>query len=476
MSDEIDIARAYQEALDNLYDLIDFERKRMDRYMASKLDATRPQRLLRFLGEPQERFPSIHIAGTKGKGSVAAICAASLRAAGLRVGLYTSPHVREFRERIRILTPEDADGRISKADFVALMQEMEPAIDRFPDLTWFEVVTAVAFLYFARRQVDVAVIEVGLGGRLDATNVIRPLVSVITSLSLDHTDLLGDTLPEIAAEKGGIIKQGVPLVTAPQPPEALQVLAEIAEERSAPMTVVGRDWVYQSEAYEGGEVDGKEEEGGRQHLVVVDAPESDLLSSPTSFPLALKGQHQLENATVALATLDLVRPHFPALTRQAVASAMANVEWIGRLQVVHQEAGTPTLLVDCAHNPDSAAKLRHALIHDYDYERLRLILGAPADKDVAGVMTQLLPLATTAVMTTADHPRAATPAELALLAAELGYEAIACPTVAEALTVAWQLAGPEDLICVTGSIILVGDLLNQWESLQSHLLQNYAYT
>ena len=203
ITDPGQIDAAYESALDYLYGLINFEMRRHDRYMANKLDATRPQRLMAFLGDPQAAFPSIHIAGTKGKGSVAAMCAASLRAAGYKVGLYTSPHVQEFRERIRILTPEDEDGRIPQADFVALMAEMKTAVAAIEEITWFEVVTAVAFLHFARQGVDVAVVEVGLGGRLDATNVLNPLVSVITSLSYDHVDLLGDTLTQIAAEKGG---------------------------------------------------------------------------------------------------------------------------------------------------------------------------------------------------------------------------------------------------------------------------------
>ncbi|VAW31315.1 Dihydrofolate synthase @ Folylpolyglutamate synthase, partial [hydrothermal vent metagenome] len=215
-------ADAYEKALDYLYSFINFERKKQDRYMASKLDHTRPRRLLDALGTPYGRFPAIHIAGTKGKGSVAAICAFTLRAAGYTVGLYTSPHLQEFRERIRILTLDDADGRIPKTAFTQQINKICALEADFPDITWFEILTAIAFLHFADSGVDIAVVEVGLGGRLDATNVLTPLVSVITRLSLDHTTLLGNKLRQIAYEKGGIIKPGIPVISANQEPEAMQ--------------------------------------------------------------------------------------------------------------------------------------------------------------------------------------------------------------------------------------------------------------
>ncbi|RMG93353.1 MAG: bifunctional folylpolyglutamate synthase/dihydrofolate synthase, partial [Chloroflexi bacterium] len=395
------IDAAYEEALNYLYSLINLERNRIDRYTASKLDITRPARLMAFLGHPQKAWPSVHIAGTKGKGSVAAMCAASLRAAGLKVGLYTSPHVREFRERIRVLTPEDPDGRISEADFVELMAEIKTAVSHIPDLTWFEAVTGLAFRHFAREQVDIAVIEVGLGGRLDATNVITPLVSVITSLSLDHTELLGNTLTEIAWEKGGIIKPGIPVVIAPQKPEAIHKLREIAHERNAPLITVGQDWQY----------DTTEQllPDGRQLLTLTHTPPTSLFTPPTTLTLALAGAHQMENGTVALAALEQIRPYFPTLNKTAIQEGLATVSWIGRLQTIHQSPHTPTLLVDCAHNPDAIAKLCHALTHNFRYNNLHLIFGAPTDKDTTHMLEQLLPLTTPIIFTTANHPPSASP-------------------------------------------------------------------
>ena len=466
---------AYEQALDYLYSFINFEHKKQDRYMASKLDHTRPHRLLDALHAPHTRFPAIHIAGTKGKGSTAAICAFTLRAAGYKVGLYTSPHLQDFRERIRILTPDDADGRIAKPQFVHHINQIRSLEADFPDITWFEILTAIAFLHFAESGVDVAVVEVGLGGRLDATNVLTPLVSVITRLSLDHTALLGNTLRQIAYEKGGIIKSGIPVITANQEPEALAKLREIAQERRSPLTIVGQDWQYEAGSATGSSPD-TFMSPDQQTLIIRRNPRSQLVPRNGRFHLPLAGDHQLENATVALATLDHVYPHFPRLSLATLQAGLASVKWPGRLDMIHSgDDATPILLVDCAHNPDSAHKLRDALHHSFRYKNLWLIFGAPADKDVPKILAELLPLAHHTVVTTASHPRSATPEDLAAISAELGFKVTAVPDMATALTSTWQQAQPGDLICVTGSIVVVGDLLNQWESLQSQLL-NYQVT
>ncbi|MCA9902047.1 MAG: bifunctional folylpolyglutamate synthase/dihydrofolate synthase [Ardenticatenaceae bacterium] len=457
-------AADYEQALDFLYSFINFEAKKQDRYMASKLDHTRPRRLMEALGNPHANLPAIHIAGTKGKGSTAAICAFTLRAAGYTVGLYTSPHLQDFRERIRILTPDDADGRISQPQFTRQINKIRALENEFPDITWFEILTAIAFLHFAEVGVDVAVVEVGLGGRLDATNVITPLVSVITRLSLDHTELLGNTLTQIAYEKGGIIKPGIPVVTANQEPDALARLQEITQERGCGLTIVGQDW-----QYAGNEVN----HPTQQTLTISHSAAPELIPDGTQFTLPLGGEHQLENGTVALVALQHVQKQFPKLTLPVLQAGFASVKWPGRLDLIHPgDAKTPALLVDCAHNPDAIRKLRDALHHSFQYNRLWLIFGTPADKDVPHMLADLLPLAHHTAMTTASHPRSATPEQLAAIAAELGFVVTAVPDMHTALTTTWQQAQPSDLICVTGSIVVVGDLLNQWESLQSQLLAN----
>ena len=450
-----DVEQAYQEALDFLYGFINLELKTLDRYHASKMDPDRPRRLLRILGDPHCQYPTLHVAGTKGKGSVSAMCASALQAAGLRVGLYTSPHLRDFRERIRALTPADQDGKISQAEFVASFERVKGLLDQFPGITWFEIVTAIAFSFFASREVDIAVIEVGLGGRLDATNVVLPLVSVITSLSLDHTNLLGDTLTEIATEKGGIIKQAVPVMVAPQAPEALQRLQEIAIERHSPMEVVGQDWRY----------------AGHNHLLEVTlSAHPTYVPDGSQFEVALAGIYQLENAMLAIAALRPAQELFPQVTLEAIRKGLAEVQWDGRLQMVFEQEGLPRLLVDSAHNELSATTLAEALATDYTYDRLWLIFGAPQDKAIADMMQVLFPLAHQIFVSAADHPRAASPEMLAATAAGLGFSVETADTPEDALTLAFAQAGPDDLICATGSIIFIGDLLIHWDRLQSHLI------
>jgi len=458
-------AKAYEEALDYLYSFINFEAKKQDRYMANKLDHTRPRRLMAALGNPYAQYPAIHIAGTKGKGSTAAMCAFALRAAGYTVGLYTSPHLQDFRERIRILTPDEADGRIPKPQFVQQINKLRALETQFPDITWFEILTAIAFLHFADSGIDVAVVEVGLGGRLDATNVLAPLVSVITRLSLDHTTLLGNTLTKIAYEKGGIIKPGIPVITANQESDAAEELLKIAIKRESPISIVGKNWQYEGTAVP--------HHPSQQKLTITHSPAPEFIPPGTQFDLPLGGEHQLENATLALVALQHVQQRLPRLSLEALQNGLANVKWPGRLDIIHPgDEQTPMLLVDCAHNPDSAHKLHEALEHSFTYNRLWLIFGAPADKDVLHMLADLLPLAHHTTVTTASHPRSATPEELAEIGSELGFKVTAVPDMATALTTTWNQAQSGDLICVTGSIVVVGDLLNQWESLQSQLLNN----
>lgn len=455
----------YEAALDFLYEFVNYERKMTEVYAPEKMDPSRPARLLRALGEPHRHFPSIHIAGTKGKGSVAAMCATALRAAGLNVGLYTSPHLRDLRERIRILTPDDDQGYIAHEAFVALVDDLREVTERMPGLTWFELMTAMAFMHFARNRVDVAVVEVGLGGRLDATNVLTPLVSVITSLSLDHTGLLGNTLGQIAAEKGGIIKDGVPVICASQTAEAMNVIRRIAAYHDAPLSVVGETWQFKGkETF----VDGNCCAG--QTITITHAPHTAPIAPRESFSLALSGSYQQENAVLALATLSAVSDRFPDLDIEAMRRGLSEVQWPGRLQTLHRGNHTPTLLVDGAHNADSAQKLAEHLQRRCRYERLWLVLGVTADKNVPGILQPLLPVAAGTVVTRADNPRATDPQILRETAGELGYAVDIEPDIAAAVIRAWSVARPADLICVSGSLYIVGDLLNCWEGLKSRLI------
>lgn len=429
--------QTYSDALAYLQSFINWEVERHVRNSPETMTLDRPRALLEALGNPHMRYPVIHITGTKGKGSVGAMCAAALRASGLRAGLYSSPHLQDYRERFRV-----DNALISPEKFTAMVNRLRGVVEDIPDITWFEVTTALAFLYFAECEVDAAVIEVGLGGRLDATNVVMPVVSVITSLSFDHTYLLGDSLESIAAEKGGIIKPGVPVVSAPQPDEALNVLREIAVENDSPFTLVGQDWVYSSE---GSASDGEAFTAGRAGEAV------------QPYRTALLGKHQVINATVALAALDHALKAGVALTDEGIRGGLVQVDWPGRLEVL---PGEPLLVLDAAHNADSAEHLRTALQERFARRPLVLIFGASADKDVAGMFDALLPLVDVLVVTQAAHPRALSAKEVETTARESGYcgEVVQTPDIRTALQQAAIHAGASGLICATGSLFVVGEV------------------
>ena len=434
----------YEEALDYIYSFTDYEKTTSYRYAPKFFDLARMERLLASLDNPHRRFPSVHIAGTKGKGSTAAMTASVLQAAGYRTGLYTSPHLHTFRERIRV------DGQlIERAEVVVLAERLRPLVEGVEGITTFEVMTAMAFLHFVERGVDFAVLEVGLGGRLDATNVVSPLVSVITSLSYDHTHILGHTLAQIAREKAGIIKRGVPVVSAPQPPEAMAVIEQVCREREAELVVVGRDWTW-----EAGEANLK----GQWFKVAGGGGQE----ASRSFWIPLLGRHQLINATIVVAAVEMLRRQGVHIPEASVREGLRRVRWPGRLEVLGRR---PFLIVDCAHNADSAQKLAAALRELFAYRDLILVFGASADKDIRGMMRALLPLAREVILTRAHHPRAADPGELREEARSLGWEAAISEDVAGALSQALKLADEDDLVCVTGSTFVVAEAREAWAEL-----------
>jgi dihydrofolate synthase/folylpolyglutamate synthase len=395
----------------------------------------RPRALLAALADPQERYPIIHVTGTKGKGSVSALCFSALNAAGYKTGFYLSPHLQEFRERFRI-----GDQLILEATFAAIVTDMQPHIEAIPRLTYWEVITAIAYEYFAREHVDVAVVEVGLGGRLDATNVIKyPVVSVITSLSFDHMYLLGNTLPEIAYEKAGIIKPNAPVVSAPQRADALETLTRIAGERHAPLTLVGQEW--------DGEVLHTDLDG--QQIRVTHAGKVEMYHTP------LLGPHQAINLTVARAALEQVRMAGLEISDQALQAGFASVNWPGRFEIVSR---APYLILDSAHNAESAQRLAETIRVLFPDQRLTLLFGAFNDKDVAGMYAALLPLTDHLILIPARSPRAFSVEVLAEKATEAGYSGklYRAASVDTALETLRQLQSP--LTLATGSLSIVGAL------------------
>jgi dihydrofolate synthase/folylpolyglutamate synthase len=433
----------YPETIAYLHSLTDYEKTRIERYTPDTLDLSRVERLLAAVGNPHTRFPALHIAGTKGKGSTAALSESCLRAAGYRTGLYTSPHLHTFRERIQV-----AGRKIAREEVVALVEEVRPLIGRTPGVTTFEAITAIGFLYFARSGVDVAIVEVGLGGRLDATNVLTPEVSVITSLSRDHTYLLGDTLAEIAYEKAGIIKPGIPAVSAPQRAEAIKVVEAVSQERGVPLIEVGRDWDYEP---------GPADLDGQLFTARYIADGGSPLDGEYWTPLL--GRHQLENATSAIAALHLLRQRGFRIPAEAVHEGLRNVHWPGRLEILDRE---PLVVVDCAHNPYSARVLCKALEEWFPAQHWVLVFGASVDKDIAGMLEALLPISEYTIVTRSDHPRATAPIELADIVASVGGGAEVSVNMRKSLRRGLAVMDPGSGLLVTGSIFLVADAREEW--------------
>jgi dihydrofolate synthase/folylpolyglutamate synthase len=453
----------YPEALNYLYSFVDYTLERSYRYTPDRFNLDRVRVLLRAVGDPHRSFRSIHVAGTKGKGSVSSLCAAALRAAGYRVGLYTSPHLIRITERIQV------DGEeIREEAMAALLEELKPDVARIPGITMFEILTALAFLHFARQKVDFAAIEVGLGGRLDATNVVEPVVAVITSLSYDHMHVLGNSLSDIAREKAGIIKRGIPLVLAPQQHEAERVVEEVARERGAPIIRVGRDWLY---APGGHDLE-------RQSVFIWPASEQAHMDTfvatagteewaPPRYEIPLLGYHQVINSAVAYAALDVLRRSGVRLEEEAIQEGFRTVFWPGRFQVLSR---SPAVIIDSAHNRDSALRLRIALDDYFPGQPVSLVFGAMGDKDIPGMLAELLPRVSRLILTRPDHPRAATLEELAALAHGYGWRVEEIQPVAEALRFALAHSRPGEVVVAAGSLSVAGEVLAAWDSIRASML------
>jgi dihydrofolate synthase/folylpolyglutamate synthase len=437
------IELSYQHALDFIFSYVDYEKQARFTYDGATLNLDRMERLLELLGHPERSFRSVHIAGTKGKGSTASMLEAILRAAGLRTGLYTSPHLHTFRERIRV-----GGQLVTRQELVDLVETCRPAIEAVPGITTFEIITALGFEHFAQAGVEWAVVEVGLGGRLDATNVVQPELTAITTLGLDHTYLLGNTLALIAREKAGIIKPGVPLVCAPQEPEAMAVIEEVCAKQRAELILVGRDWVVQQR---------HADKAGQSLCIREMAGDSANAVGHDDLWIPLLGQFQLINATMAVAVAETLRRHGLGIPEAAVRDGLAHTRWPGRVETLRER---PRVVVDCAHNPHAIAQLAAALGQSFPRERLLLVYGASADKDIASMLDILLPLSEIIIMTQTRHPRAASPHKLAQMASTRlrdGQLLGVATNVEEAMDFALNLARPADLICATGSVFLVGE-------------------
>ncbi len=435
----------YSRAIKFLQSLEDYEKSPGVAYSAVNYDLRRMEILLDRLGNPHKGRKTIHIAGTKGKGSTAAMISSVLFSAGYRTGLFTSPHLVSWQERIAV------NGRpISQKSFARLMAAIAQHVNainreaRFGKLTTFEVVTALAFLYFREKNIDCQVLETGLGGRLDATNVVDPDVCIITSISLDHTQVLGNTLAQIAGEKAGIIKSGCTVISAPQKPEAMKVIQDKCSRSGDDLIKVGGDITWEP-------LDGNLK---MQRFRVHGRLQDYVLKIP------LLGDFQMENAAVSLAALEVLQQQGFDLKCTDIVRGFSGVKWPARMQILET---SPLLIVDGAHNSYSVGKVIESIKKHLSYKRVLVIFGCSRDKDVQGMAAELAGFADRIILTGSSHPRAA---KISILVPAFKKAVVSVETAlnpGEALSMALSMAGPKDLILATGSLFLAADILTKYK-------------
>ena len=419
-----------------------------------KFDLEHMRVLLRALGHPERTFPSVLIAGTNGKGSTAATLASILCASGLKSGLYTSPHLIRINERIRI------GEQISDEDFTQLHRDVDTAAEQLVaagEVPWhpsfFEMMTAIAFRYFARERVNAAVLEVGMGGRLDATNVVEPLVSVIADISLDHQKYLGNTVSEIAREKAGIIRPGGAVVTLPQQPAANDVIGNTILEMGA----TGISAVQYVPPVSPASAEYHKAQTGRSQYPLEVMGKQILVDTP------LVGRHQLRNVALAITAAEQVaKKGFTGITAESIERGIRDTTWPGRFQIIEPKQGWPEIVLDVAHNPAGAWALRSALSERYDDRPLIFVVGAMRDKAISEMAEILFPMAERVIATQPQNPRAAMPEEIRQAAARTGTDIECVAAVPAAIERAREAALPDGVIVVTGSIYLVGEAMQVW--------------
>jgi dihydrofolate synthase/folylpolyglutamate synthase len=432
--------KTIKQALEYLFSRTDYEKQTRLRYNVTTFSLERMERLLSLVGNPHKKLATAHIAGTKGKGSTATMLARMLEANSYTVGLYTSPHVVDLHERIAI------NGKnITDSELLGLINRIYAPVEKMAkdNPTFFEIFTAMAFMYFVDKKVDIAVIETGLGGRLDSTNVIEPTVVGITSISIDHQNLLGSTIDSIAREKAGVIKKGVPVVSVPQDPAAMKELKKAATAAKAPFMVTGKDIDFSYRF-----------ESSREH-----GPHTRIcLTTPTSkfehLKVPLPGEHQAINCGLAIAMLDMLKAGGYKIDDNKAAEGLKNIQMPGRMEIISHD---PRILIDAAHNAASIKALIAAIGQHIPYDSMIVIFGCGQDKDIRGMLEQLQYGADKMIFTRSNSPKAVYPQDLADMYTEIcGKMCQTAMSLSEALRIASSAISKEDLICITGSFYLIG--------------------
>jgi dihydrofolate synthase/folylpolyglutamate synthase len=429
----------YQSTLDYLYSFVDHSLTRNLRYSPEKFNLERMRAFVNLLGNPHLDYPVVHVAGTKGKGSICSLIASVLLSAKYRVGLYTSPHLQEYTERINV---NDID--IEKDKFINLVEEIKPIIKKIDGLSTFEITTALAFMYFSRSKVDIAVIEVGLGGRLDATNVVRPVVSIISTISKDHVKILGNSLEEIAKEKAGIIKNKVPVVISNQKPRIRHLFNTYAKENNSPLLDTHFDFRYEStmQSLEGQDFNLQSKEGETINL-----------------HLPLLGVHQIQNAITAYSAIQIIKKSGFAITDQNIYDGFAQVKWPARFEILSKK---PLIIIDSAHNTDSIQKLVDTIKLFTPNKKIILIFGTSEDKDVMGMLKILIPNVQSLIITQSIHPRALEAGKILSIAQKQGKDGESISSIHPALQKALEIWNEKSVIIATGSIFIAAAVREIW--------------
>ncbi len=479
--------QSYEEALAFLYKAIDYEKLISYQYNSSTFSLDRMVKMLEYAGNPHKGFPSIHITGTKGKGSTSIMMSTILECAGLTTGLFTSPHLVDLKERIQINRQN-----ISEHEFTSNLNELMPYIQHLRETepsaspTFFEILTAIAMLYFKKKHVEMAVLEVGLGGRLDSTNVVVPQVSVIANVGFDHTAILGHTLSSIAYEKAGIIKQGVPVVSAVEDPEALSVIEKTCKEKDARLYLLGRDiWVEEIQSV----LENNSELHRHSHRTILDFglrnvdlslnpqvqnPKSKIPNPKSerglmytiktwrhTYPeifLPLIGAHQAKNCALALGALEIMREQGNiSIDDEIIREALAHVYCPARIEVIGEN---PLIILDYAHTVDSMKFLRDSLLENFTFNKLILVLGFSQDKDLDNILKEIITVGDSIIVTRSENPRSAAPEDLYQRIEKLcGKQPEITDSTQDAVTAAKRMASKEDLICITGSAYVAGEAM-----------------
>jgi len=434
--------RSYQKAIGYLFERTDYEKQQRLRYNVTTFNLKRMHKLLSLVGDPHTKIRTVHIGGTKGKGSTATMLAKMLEANGYNVGLYTSPHVVHLHERITVNSE-----MISEKQMRDLLNRIYAPVEKLSKTdqpTFFEIMTALAFMHFVDSSVDIAIVETGLGGRLDSTNVIQPDVVGITSLSIDHSQLLGNTIDSIAEEKAGIFKRGVPAITVQQDPLAMQVLKSRAVAVEAPLSITGGDIDFSLRF-----------ETSREH-----GPHTRIcLTTPTSkfehLRVPLHGKHQAINCGLALAMLDKLKSIGYEIDNEKATEGLHSVSLSGRMEIIWHD---PRIMIDAAHNAASIKALIHAIGQNVPYDSMVVIFGCNSDKDVRGMLEKLQYGADKVIFTRSNSAKAVSPDDLAEMYTEIcGKMYQTAASLGQALLLAKSAVSKEDLICITGSFYLIGE-------------------